>query len=91
MGRHGPRRTRLTFSDSAARQLDEVTTEAEIHALDRALVAISVDPDIGVPIHASRQDSRPALLEYADEIEDVRIVYFVTTLRSVVVVAYIET
>lgn len=42
---HGPRRARITFSDSAAKQLENITSEAEIHALDRALVVISVDPD----------------------------------------------
>ena len=38
------RRARIAFSESAAKQLEELTT---IHALDRALVAISVDPKIG--------------------------------------------
>ncbi len=35
---HGPRRARIAFSDSAAKQLENITSEAEIHALDRALV-----------------------------------------------------
>ncbi|PZH11574.1 hypothetical protein C1I97_12890 [Streptomyces sp. NTH33] len=43
---HGPRRARIAFSDSAAKQLENLTSEAEIHAL----VVISVDPDIGEPI-----------------------------------------
>jgi transposase-like protein len=30
-----------------------LTTEAEVHALDRALVAISVNPDIGDPVPGS--------------------------------------
>ncbi len=46
----GPRRARIAFSDSAAKQLESITSEAEIHALDRALVVVSVDPDIGEPI-----------------------------------------
>jgi hypothetical protein len=86
MGRHAPRRARIAFSDSAAKQLEELTAEAEVHALDRALVAISVNPDIGDPVPGSQ----PQLLEYADEIEDVRVLYFVTALRTIVVVAYIE-
>ncbi|TRO56073.1 hypothetical protein E4K73_48205 [Streptomyces sp. IB201691-2A2] len=47
---HGPRRAQhaqIAFSDSAAKQLDAITNEAELHALDRALVVISVDPDAG--------------------------------------------
>ncbi|MFC9587855.1 hypothetical protein ACFVJ8_34200 [Streptomyces yangpuensis] len=83
------RRARIAFSESAAKQLEELTTEREIHALDRALVAISVDPEIGVPIPAD--GAGVELRQYADEIEDVRVLYFVTALRTVVVVAYIET
>jgi hypothetical protein len=86
MPTHGPRRAQIAFSDTAAKQLDDLTTEAAVHALDRALVAISVNPDIGDPIPGSR----PTLLQYTDEIENVRVIYFVTTLRTVVVVAYIE-
>lgn len=47
---HGPRRARIAFSDFAAKQLETFTSEAEIHALDRALVVISVDPDADEPI-----------------------------------------
>ncbi|MFI9080996.1 hypothetical protein ACIGW8_31760 [Streptomyces sioyaensis] len=86
---HAPRRARIAFSDSAAKQLEDLTTEREIHALDRALVAISVNPEIGEAIPGD--GSRPELRQYADEIENVRVLYFVTALRTVVVVAYIET
>jgi hypothetical protein len=85
---HGRRRARIAFSDAAAKQLENLTTEAEIHALDRALVVISVDPDIGDPI--SGDTTGPQLRQYADEVEAVRVLYFVTALRTVVVVAYIE-
>ncbi|MFF4700005.1 hypothetical protein [Streptomyces chattanoogensis] len=84
----GTRRARIAFSDSAAKQLEDLTREAEIHALDRALVAISVDPEIGEPIPGA--GTRPELRQYADEIEQVRVLYFVTALRAVVIVAYIE-
>lgn len=84
----GPRRARIAFSDSAAKQLENVTSEAEIHALDRALVVISVDPEAGKPIPGDT--AGPQLRQYADEIERVRVLYFVTALRTVVVVAYIE-
>ncbi|MEV6250642.1 hypothetical protein AB0M38_31370 [Streptomyces sp. NPDC051742] len=44
---HSSRRARIAFSDSAAKQLENITSEAEIHALDRTLVVVSVDPDVG--------------------------------------------
>ena len=84
----GPRRARIAFSDSAAKQLENITSEADIHALDRALVVISVDPDIGEPLPGDT--AGPQLRQYADEVERVRILYFVTALRTVMVVAYIE-
>ncbi|WP_442816082.1 type II toxin-antitoxin system RelE/ParE family toxin [Streptomyces sp. NBC_01233] len=84
-----PRRARIVFSESAAKQLEDLTAEGAIHALDRALVAISVNPEIGEPIPAD--GTGPELRQYADEIEDVRVLYFVAALRTVVVVAYIET
>ncbi|MGW2975658.1 hypothetical protein ACWDBO_55670, partial [Streptomyces mirabilis] len=85
---HSPRRARIAFSDSAAKQLENLTSEAEIHALDRALVVISVDPEIGEAIPGVTTHAE--LRQYADEIERVRVLYFVTALRTVVVVAYIE-
>ncbi|MFI8101276.1 hypothetical protein [Streptomyces sp. NPDC086023] len=85
---HGPRRARIAFSDSAAKQLEGITTEAGLHALDRALVVISVDPDIGEPIPGDT--TGPRLRQYTDELEAVRVLYFTTALRTVVVVAYIE-
>ncbi|WOT40628.1 hypothetical protein [Streptomyces coeruleorubidus] len=83
-----PRRARIAFSDSAAKQVENITSEAEIHALDRALVVISVDPDVGEPIPGDT--AGPRLRQYTDEVEAVRVLYFVTALRTVVVVAYIE-
>ncbi|MFF1779962.1 hypothetical protein [Streptomyces virginiae] len=83
-----PRRARIAFSDAAAKQLENITTEREIHALDRALVVISVDPDIGEPIPGDT--TGPQLRQHADDLEAVRVLYFVTALRTVVVVAYIE-
>jgi hypothetical protein len=85
---HSPRRARIAFSDTAAKQLENITSEAEIHALDRALVVISVDPDIGEPLPGDAAE--PQLRQYADEVERVRLLYFVTALRTVVVVACIE-
>ncbi|OSZ59869.1 hypothetical protein OQI_13985 [Streptomyces pharetrae CZA14] len=85
---HSPRRARIAFSDSAAKQLEHITSEAEIHALDRALVVISVDPNVGEPIPADA--AGPQLRQYTDDVEHVRVLYFVTALRTVVVVAYIK-
>ncbi|WP_411575137.1 hypothetical protein [Streptomyces fradiae] len=85
---HARRRARIAFTDSAAKQLENITSEAEIHALDRALVVVSVDPEIGEPIPGSAAD--PQLRECADEVERVRLLYWVTALKTVVVVAYLE-
>ncbi|MEU2509719.1 hypothetical protein ABZ621_34150 [Streptomyces sp. NPDC007863] len=82
------RRARIAFSDAAAKQLEALTDEAELHALDRALVVVSVDPEIGEPIPGGT--GGPQLLQYADEVERVRLLYFVTALKTVVVVAYLE-
>ncbi|MFE2231704.1 hypothetical protein ACFXA4_03825 [Streptomyces sp. NPDC059442] len=64
------------------------TTEAAIHALDRALVVISVDPDASEPLPGDT--TGPQLRQYTDDVERVRLLYWVTALRTVVVVAYIE-
>ncbi|MFD7749661.1 hypothetical protein ACFV2V_26820 [Streptomyces sp. NPDC059698] len=85
---HGPRRARIAFSDSAAKQLDAITSEAELHALDRALVVISVDPEAGEPLPGNT--TGPRLRQYVDDVERVRLVYWVTALKTVVVVAFIE-
>ncbi|MGA5499425.1 hypothetical protein ACPCSP_34515 [Streptomyces cinereoruber] len=85
---HARRRARIAFSNSAAKQLENITSEAEIHALDRALVVVSVDPEVGEPIPGSA--AGPQLREYADEVERMRLLYWVTALKTVVVVAYLE-
>ncbi|MGW3160771.1 hypothetical protein [Streptomyces sp. NPDC001089] len=83
-----PPRARIVFSDSAAKQLENITSEAEIHALDRALVVISVDPDAGEPLPGD--STGPRLCQYVDDVERVRLLYWVTALKTVVVVAFIE-
>ncbi|TXS70761.1 hypothetical protein EAO69_24525 [Streptomyces sp. me109] len=85
---YGARRARIVFSDSAAKQLENITSEAEIHALDRALVVISVDPDAGEPLPGD--STGPRLRQYVDDVERVRLLYWVTALKTVVVVAFIE-
>ncbi|MCX4444857.1 hypothetical protein [Streptomyces sp. NBC_01789] len=84
---HGPRRrAQIAFTDTAAKQLDSITSEAELHALDRTLVVISVDPDAGEPLPGD--STGPQLRSYVDDVERVRLVYWVTALRTVV--AFIE-
>jgi plasmid stabilization system protein ParE len=83
------RRARITFSDTAAKQLEAITDDRAARALDRALAALSADPDMGTPLSTATPGG-PALREYADGDENVRVVYYVTVLRTVVVVAYIE-
>ncbi|MEV7817731.1 hypothetical protein AB0P05_45090 [Streptomyces flaveolus] len=78
-----PRRARIAFSDSAAKQLENITSEAEIHALDRALVVISVNPDVGEPIPGDT--AGPQLRQYTDDVEQVRVLYFITALRTTVI------
>lgn len=84
----GPRRARIAFSDAAAKQVESLTSEADIHALDRALVVISVDPEAGEPIPGG--PTGPRLREYTDAIERVRLLYWTSALGTIVVVAYIE-
>lgn len=89
LAQHGPRRARIAFSDSAAKQLDAITSEARLHALDRALVVISVAPEADEPLPGD--SSGPWLRQYVDDVERVRLVYWVTALKTVVVVvAFIE-
>lgn len=85
---HGPRRARIAFSDSAAKQLDAITSESELHALDRALVVVSVDPEVGELLPG--ESTGPRLRQYVDDVERVRLVYWVTSLKTVVVIAFIE-
>ncbi|MET9956267.1 hypothetical protein ABZ135_32635 [Streptomyces sp. NPDC006339] len=85
MGKHSGRRARIGFTDSAIDQINKLT-ESEIHALDRALAALSVDPTMGEQIPGSD----PELWRYDDDVEDVTVIFYVTALRSVIVVAYVE-
>jgi hypothetical protein len=81
--RHAPRRAEIILVEPALTQVTKLTP-AETHALDRALVALSVDPAQGYPTR------HPALLDYWDPIEDVRVIYYTTIGHTVVVVGYVE-
>ncbi|MFB6783584.1 hypothetical protein ACFCX0_41365 [Streptomyces sp. NPDC056352] len=80
---HGPRRSRVITVEPALTQLTKLTA-GETHRLDRAIVAISVNPELGALIPGS------LLRDYVDEIDGVRVIFFVTALQTITVVAYIE-
>lgn len=79
----GPRRARVVLVETALTQLSKLSA-AETHRLDRAIVAISVNPELGTPV----QDT--LLRDYVDDVDGVRVIYFVTALKTITVVAYVE-
>lgn len=54
------------------------------HRLDRAIVAISVNLDLGTEVPGT------LLRDYADEIDGVLLIYYVTALRAITILAYVE-
>lgn len=64
--------------EPALSQLEKLTA-AETHRLGRAIVAISVNPDLGT-----------LLRDYVDDVDGVRVIYYVTALRQITIVAYVE-
>ncbi|MFB8031195.1 hypothetical protein ACFQ6U_16915 [Streptomyces sp. NPDC056465] len=79
----GPRRSRVVTVEPALTQLSKLTA-SETHRLDRAIVAISVNPQLGAPVPGT------LLRDYSDEIDGVRIIYYVTALQTITIVAYVE-
>ncbi|MFF3148189.1 hypothetical protein ACFVRU_42385 [Streptomyces sp. NPDC057927] len=77
---HGPCRAQVILVEPAASQLRKLTA-AETHVLDRPIVAVSVNPQLGTVI--------PGTL-LRDYVDGTRVIYFVTALRTIVVVAYVE-
>lgn len=69
--------------EPALTQLAKLTA-SETHRLDRAIVAISVNPDFGTALPGT------LLRDYADEVDGVRVIYYVTALRTITIVAYVE-
>ncbi|MGW2393995.1 hypothetical protein ACWCYK_31555 [Streptomyces lydicamycinicus] len=80
---HGARRARVVLVEPALTQLEKLTA-GETHRLDRAIVAISVNPEIGTPVPDT------LLRDYADDVDAVRVIYYVTALRTITIVAYVE-
>lgn len=80
---HGARRSRVIMVEPALTQLAKLTA-SETHRLDRAIVAISVNPELGIEV------SGTLLRDYVDDIDGVRVIYYVTALRQITIVAYVE-
>ncbi|MEU6482000.1 hypothetical protein ABZ858_35025 [Streptomyces sp. NPDC047017] len=80
---HAPRRSQVVMVEPALSQLEKLTA-AETHRLDRAIVAISVNPELGAPVPGT------LLCDYADDVDGVRVIYYVTALRQITIVAYVE-
>ncbi|MEV2255967.1 hypothetical protein AB0I94_36340 [Streptomyces sp. NPDC050147] len=80
---HGSRRSQVILVEPALTQLAKLTA-SETHRLDRAIVAISVNPELGTEVPGT------LLRDYADEIDGVRVIYYVTALRTITIVAYVE-
>ncbi|MEV6681950.1 hypothetical protein AB0N09_34515 [Streptomyces erythrochromogenes] len=77
------RRSRVVMVEPALTQLGKLTAN-ETHRLDRAIVAVSVNPQLGIEVPGT------LLRDYADEVDGVRVIYYVTALRTVTIVAYVE-
>ncbi len=80
----GARRSRVIMVEPALTRLTKATA-SETHRLDRAIVAISVNPALGTEVPGT------LLRDYTDEIDGVRLVYHVTALQPNTIVAYVET
>ncbi|MFI6144469.1 hypothetical protein [Streptomyces sp. NPDC051109] len=80
---HSARRSRVVMVEPALTQLAKLTAN-ETHRLDRAIVAISVNPELGTEVPGT------LLRDYADEIDGIRVIYYVTALRTITIVAYVE-
>ncbi|WP_328335870.1 hypothetical protein [Streptomyces sp. NBC_00455] len=80
---HSPRRSRVITVEPALTHLSKLTA-SETHRLDRAIVAISVNPELGTEVPGT------LLRDYTDEVDGVRLIYFVTALQTITIVAYVE-
>ncbi len=79
----GARRSRVVMVEPALTQLAKLSA-SETHRLDRAIVAVSVNPELGSEVPGT------LLRDYADDIDAVRVIYYVTALRTITIVAYVE-
>jgi hypothetical protein len=81
---HLPRRAEVRFSDFAAKQVEAVATTADGRRIDRVLTVLAANPLLG------EETPRPMLRSYWDEAEQIRVVYWLSALRSQIVVGYLE-
>ncbi|TJZ97823.1 hypothetical protein FCI23_49370 [Actinacidiphila oryziradicis] len=75
---HGPRRSRVIMVEPALTQLTKLTA-SDTHRLDRAIVAISVNPELGTQIPGT------LLRDYVDDIDGVRVIFYVTALKTIII------
>ncbi|GEB62158.1 hypothetical protein [Streptomyces gardneri] len=80
---HCARRGQVVLVEPALTQLTKLTS-SETHRLDRGIVAISVNLEIGAPVPGT------LLRDYGDDIDGIRAIYYVTALRQITIVAYVE-
>ncbi|MET9483669.1 hypothetical protein [Streptomyces sp. NPDC006638] len=80
---HASRRSQVVLVEPALSQLAKLSAR-ETHRLDRAIVAISVNPELGTEVTGT------LLRDYTDEVDEIRVIYYVTALRTITIVAYVE-
>ncbi|MGW3360322.1 hypothetical protein ACWDFL_33830 [Streptomyces bungoensis] len=73
----------VVLVEPALSQLVKLTA-VESHYLDRAIAAIRANPELGAPI------SETLLRDYVGDVDGVRMIYYVTALRRITIVAYVE-
>ncbi|WP_246144797.1 hypothetical protein [Actinacidiphila oryziradicis] len=64
--------------EPALTQLTKLTA-SDTHRLDRAIVAISVNPELGTQIPGT------LLRDYVDDIDGVRVIFYVTALKTIII------
>ncbi|MER5503007.1 hypothetical protein ABT096_38325 [Streptomyces sp. NPDC002561] len=79
----GARRARVVMVEPALTQLTKLTA-SETHRLDRAIVAISANPELGAPVPGT------LLRDYVDDVDGVRVIFYVTAFQTITIVAYVE-
>ncbi|MFD9240636.1 hypothetical protein ACFV0D_01610 [Streptomyces sp. NPDC059556] len=80
---HGTRCSRVIMVEPAFTQLAKLTA-SETHRLDRGIIAISVNSELGTEVPGT------LLRGYADEVDGVRVIFFVSALGSITIVAFVE-
>ncbi|MFF9131488.1 hypothetical protein [Streptomyces sp. NPDC014806] len=80
---HAPRRSQVVMVEPALSQLQKLTA-AETHRLDRVIVAISVNPELGTPVPDT------LLRDHADDVDGARVICYATALRHIAILAYVE-